>query len=373
MSRHLARSARSAGPRTRIAAALAIAFAATVATAPVALAQADSPKLDAAALVEEWLLPRYDALVAASKAQEEGWTGFCAAPSAAGIPALKAAYGATADAWNAVEFVTIGPVSLSLRADRFGFFPDRRNAIARGMADILGDGDASRLAPDNFHKVSAALQGLPALERLLFEDGAAAALVSGPEAPRRCAYGTAIARNLSTIAGEVRAQWGDRGSGLLGAIVSGQGDPALLPDPGALPGMILTDLSGAYQRVTDTRLLPVLGSGPGDAKPMLADNWRSGRSGQVVRNMVESADALLKAVGKQLPSRPQWVVDKAATGADAAARKLPADIGAAAQTAAGAAQIQAAVKAFKAAQLTVYKPIASYFAISLGFNALDGD
>jgi hypothetical protein len=31
------------------------------------------------------------------------------------------------------------------------------------------------------------------------------------------------------------------------------------------------------------------------------------------------------------------------------------------------------VKAFKVAQRAVYRPVASYFDISLGFNALDGD
>ncbi len=334
---------------------------------------APAPALDPVVVIESWLLPRYDALVSATSAQKAAWTSFCAKPEASGIPALKSAFSKTADSWSAVEFITMGPVTLSLRADRFNFFPDRRNAISRAMGEIIADADPARLEPLRFAQSSAAVQGLPALERLLFEDDAAAALVSGPEAAHRCAYGTAIAVNLANIASEVRTGWGDRNGGALGAIVSGKGDPALFADVGALPGMILTDLSGAYQRVTDTRILPVLGSGPDDAKPMLADGWRAGRSGQVVTVMIQSADALLQEIGKQLPSRPQFVVNKAATAADKAAADFPDDLGAAAKTAAGAAKIQAAVKAFKAAQLTVYRPVASYFAISLGFNALDGD
>lgn len=334
---------------------------------------AAAPAFDSVVLIEGWLLPRYDALVKTTAAQKAAWTSFCVKPDAGGVAALKTAYGETADAWNAVEFITLGPISLSLRTDRFSFFPDRRNAIARGMADVIGDPDAGRLAPDRFAQTSAAVQGLPALERLLFEEGADKALVSGDEAQRRCAFGTAIAANLATIASEVRTQWGDRSSGVLGAIVSGKGDPALFPDLGALPGMILTDLAGAYQRVTDTKILPVLGSGPSDAKPKLADNWRSGRSGRVVTNMVKSADALLNAVAEQMPSRPQWVVNRVAAAADKTADGFPADLGAAAETADGAAAIQKDIKVFKDAQLAVYKPVASYFAISLGFNALDGD
>ncbi len=336
-------------------------------------AAAPGPTLDPVALIEAWLLPRYDALVAATAAQKQAWASFCAKPDLAGASTLKAAFAKTADSWTAVEFVTMGPVSLSLRADRFNFFPDRRNAISRGMGEIIADADPARLEPVRFAQSSAAVQGLPALERLLYEDGAAQALAGGPEAAHRCAYGSAIALNLANIASEVRTAWGDRASGALGAIVSGKGDPALFPDVGALPGMILTDLSGAYQRVTDTKILPVLGTGPQDAKPMLADGWRAARSGRVVTVMIQSADALLQEIGKQLPSRPQFVVNKAAAAADKAAADFPDDLGAAAQSAAGVGKVQAAVKVFKAAQLTVYRPVASYFAISLGFNALDGD
>lgn len=336
-------------------------------------ASAADAKLDPVPIIESWLLPRYDALASAADAQKAAWTGFCAKPDAAGVPALKDAYGKTADAWNAVEFITFGPISQNLRADRFSFFPDRRNGIARGMAEIIADTDAGRLTPERFDQTSAAVQGLPALERLLYEKEAEAALVSGSEAARRCAFGLAIATNLATMAHEIRSAWGDRNTGLLAGLAAGKGDPALFPDAAAVPGMILTDLSGAFQRVTDTKLMPVLGTGPDAAKPALADNWRSGRSGRVVANMLKSADALLRTIATQMPSRPQYVVNKAAGAADAAADKLPADLGAAAETAAGAAALQADIKTFKAAQLTVYRPTASYFGISLGFNALDGD
>lgn len=358
-------------PLARLACTAAL--SATLAVLPGTGAFAADAKLDPVPLIEAWLLPRYDALASTTAAQKSAWESFCAKPEAAGLPALKGAYGKAADAWNAVEFITFGPISLSLRADRFSFFPDRRNAISRAMAEVIADADAERLKGDRFMHGSAAAQGLPALERLLFEEAAADALVSGAEAARRCAYGTAIATNLANIASEIRAGWGDKTSGFFGAIVSGKGDPALLPDVGALPGLILTDLSGAFQRVTDTKIMPVLGSGPSDAKPLLADGWRAGRASRVVANMVESADALLKAIALQLPSRTQWAVNKAATAADAAAAKLPENLGAAAETSSGAAALQTTVKTFKAAQLTVYKPIAAYFGISLGFNALDGD
>ncbi|MGQ3676469.1 imelysin family protein [Xanthobacter sp. TB0139] len=336
-------------------------------------AQAVERPFDPVPVIADWLLPRYDTLQHKAVAQKEAWTRFCATPAAEGVPALQTAYGETADAWNAVEFITFGPISQELRADRFSFFPDRRNAIARAVANLISDQSDNRLSPEHFAQTSAAGQGLPALERLLYEGDATEALVSGKDAPQRCALGVAIATNLAIMATDVRTSWGDRNSGAFGAIVSGKGDPAMFPDTNALGGMLLTDLSGAYQRVTDTKLLPVLGGGPDVARPKLADSWRSGRSGRVVANIITSADDLLRTIAKQMPSRPQWVVERAAKASDAAANKLPADIGAAAESANGAAVLHDAIRAFKATQLTVYRPMASYFGISLGFNALDGD
>lgn len=348
-------------------------LAAGVLTASPPAEAAPAKPFDALVLIETWLLPRYDTLVASTSAQLDAWTSFCATPEASALPALKTAFGAAADSWTSVEFITFGPVSQSLRADRFNFFPDRRNAVTRAMAEALADPDTGRFTPDRFSQSSAAGQGLPALERLLYEDGATPALLAGPEAARRCLYARAIALNLATMAKEIRTAWGTRTSGLIAGIAAGKGDPALFPDVAALPGMILTDLSGAFQRVTDTKILPVLGQNPEGARPHLADGWRAERSGEVVRVMIQSATSLLHEVAKQLPSRPQWAVDKAATAAEKAASAFPADLGAAAQNPEQAARVLADIKTFKAAQLTVYRPIAAYFGISLGFNALDGD
>ena len=73
----------------------------------------------AVAAVEQWLLPRYDALAQATAVQRQAWERFCEAPAVAEIETLRRDFHAVADAWAAVEFVTLGPVTLSLRADRF--------------------------------------------------------------------------------------------------------------------------------------------------------------------------------------------------------------------------------------------------------------
>lgn len=337
------------------------------------VSRANAATVSAPDIVEQWLLPRYDTLASAAKAQNEAWVAFCKAPSTAGVAELKTRFAAVSQAWSAVEFITFGPVMLSLRPDRFNMFPERRNAVGRSVAELIGDPTDERLKPDRFFRLSAAVQGLPALERVLYDEGADAALVSGPESQRRCELGQAIALNLATIADEIRAGWGDRATGLLAQLLANKPDPVFFPEPSALLSQVVTDLAGAYQRVVDQRLLIVLGKTLDDAKPLLSDRRRSDLSKDTVVAIISSAGSLADRLAKGLDTRGQATIARTMQAALTAAQGLPDDIGAAATTPKGRKTLEAAMLAFKAAQASVADPLAAGLGVPLGFNALDGD
>src|SRR5205823_7679797 len=87
----------------------------------------------------------------------------------AGFDEARDAYRRTADAWTEIEFVRYGPISDDFRVDRLNYWPERKNATARGLAALLTKEGSADLAPARFAENSVAVQGLPALERLLFE------------------------------------------------------------------------------------------------------------------------------------------------------------------------------------------------------------
>ena len=339
----------------------------------VFIGRANAASVSAPEIVEQWLLPRYDALAASAKAQNEAWDAFCKAPSAAGIAELKMRFAAVSQAWSAVEFITFGPVMLSLRPDRFNLFPERRNAVGRSVTELIGDPTDERLKPDRFFRLSAAAQGLPALERVLYDEGADAALVGGAESQRRCELGQAIALNLATIADEIRAGWGDTSTGLLAQLLAGKPDPVFFPEPTALLSQVVTDLAGAYQRVVDQRLLIVLGKTLDDAKPLLSDRRRSDLSKDTIVAIIASAGSLGELLAKGLDSKGQATIARTMQTALTTAQALPDHIGVAATTPKGRKTLEAAIVAFKAAQASVADPLAAGLGVPLGFNALDGD
>lgn len=327
---------------------------------------------DAVALVETWLLPRYDALVRTTAQQERHWRAFCSAPQTVPVDALKSDFRAVADSWAEVSFISFGPVATGLRSDRFNFFPDRRQAVARAMAEALDSKDDDRLSPDRFTRLSVALQGLPAMERLLFDGDATTALTKDASSGRRCALGTAIARNLATIAGDIRAGWGDATHGLLADLKGGRA-PVALAESGRLLSEMLTDLAFAYQAVADLNLLALLGRSMDEVRPLAGEGRLSGREAAIVQLQLGSANGLARQLAATLPDAAKANVLAAVDAAQRAADELPPDLGTAAADPRRRPQLEAAVAAFKAAQRTLVDPLAARLGVTLGFNALDGD
>ncbi len=325
-------------------------------------------------MVEQWLLPRYDALAAATTAQLDAWEAFCKAPSSRWHSPAQATlrHGFGRLGGGGVHHLRPGDPRLARRplqsvpgAAQCGGALARR-ADRRSQRGAPG---AGALQPAQRRGAGPAGAGAPAAMRT----ARPRALASGPESARRCAIGLAIAGNLDEIARGIRSGWGDRSTGLLAQLIAGKSDPVFFPDPNALLSQMVTDLAGAYQRVVDQRLLVVAGKTIADAKPALADRRRSGRSKATILATIASADALSEALAKGLDAKAQGVVDKAGQAALDAVKRLPDDVGAAAADAKGRRVLEATVVALKAAQKTVAEPLASGLGVPLGFNALDGD
>jgi predicted lipoprotein len=144
-------------------------------------------------VVQDFVIPAYNELAKRSIKQTELWNKTCETGQ------LAKAYQTTADAWAAVQHLNFGPVTLLLRRDRLYHWPERRNAVSKGLNKILSAKDPTILSADNFSTTSVAVQGFPALERLLYKD-----LMTDEFS---CKVGKAIATSISEIAQGAAADW----------------------------------------------------------------------------------------------------------------------------------------------------------------------
>ena len=84
---------------------------------------------------------------------------------------LEASFHEVADRWASIEMMRTGPASEDFRHERFYFWPERKNAVDRAIATAMKAEDGTPFTASRIGGESAALQGLPALERLLFGNG----------------------------------------------------------------------------------------------------------------------------------------------------------------------------------------------------------
>ena len=350
-----------------------------------ARAQSDDARYQAfdVAMARDYLLPRYQSLLQATDKQEQTWTAFCRQPTADGFGTVRAAFQAAMDAWMPLQHVHTGPAALQTRIDRIYFWPERKNAVAKQLAALLQSGDAAALAPDRIATTSVAVQGFPALQLLLYDgDDPAHLFLSGDSAAAfRCAYGTAVAHNLKTIAAQIVEGW-TAALGAMAATPARSGSEYGLPaSPKETAQQMFTDLLTLFQLVGDLKLALPLGLSLDNPKPKLAENWRSGRSLRNVELNLESARAmygtdrtsgfrsLMPAGGDDLDEQ----IVEAFAEASSSLAAIPMPLDAAVGDSSGRPEVEALLADVRHVRDLVGQKLPSAIGLSVGFNSLDGD
>lgn len=360
----------------RLAAAAAVLAFAT----PSVARDAAHDRAFLAGLFDTHIRPRVGTFAEAASDLSQRMERFCASPDATGLGGVRDAWNSTMDGWAGVQHLRPGPLLLQDRTDRIAFWPERRGIVQRQLGQLLNARDPKLLEADGIRQQSAAVQGMTALERLLFGEGATLAAFTDGEAGRyRCGLAVAIGRNVAGLADEVRTGWMALGP----ALAAGQ-NTAVGEDEGAAVNNLYTSAVTAMQVVVDQKILQPLGSSPADAKPALAESGRAGRSLRAIALNLEALRAFLLGEngGPGYVSLLPDTADARTARTDAAgsftdARAAVAAVSRPLTDAVGDPKarpgVEAAFKSAKAAQTVMTQRLPPLLGIPLGFNELDGD
>lgn len=328
------------------------------------------------------IIPYYRGLEAATAALQVQIAALCEAPVPSHLNEARAAFAATAQTWAALQFLTLGPISEQQRAFRIEYWPDKRNVVGRQLADVLAKRDAAALEPERFATTTVGVQGLPALERLLFDDDALQQIVKdAPGAAFRCSLMAAIGENLQNIATDVLTDWTASEKPYLARIKQPDPDDEEMPSARDAAGRLLNDLLTATIAMRDMKLLAPLGDSLQKAKPQAAEFWRSGQSIAMLNANLAGLRALFgtdQGLGGLLAAQPEGKA--AAESLIAALEQASGTLGNLAlpldkAVADPAQRNQAEVLAEQLAKIRdlLAGPVATKLNLPIGFNALDGD
>lgn len=159
-----------------------------------------------ARLIDDYLLPHFQTLADESATLGGIIDGVCAG-DAAKFAAARAEFERTALAWAAVDFLRMGPMAQIGRAERFHFWPDTRGVTPRQVARLVASRGEDALDPQTLLKKSAAVQGLGALELLLYNDKRPIT-ADTDDGRYRCRLAASAAKAIHAEARTVIAAWG---------------------------------------------------------------------------------------------------------------------------------------------------------------------
>jgi predicted lipoprotein len=238
-----------------------------------ARAEADHAAVAQAAL-KNYIRPGYTQFAESAALLDKSVAALCQGPSAAALEDARSAFAGTVAAWSMVEPIRFGPVEQEHRHDRIFYWPDPKGLGTRQLREALAKEDKSVAESASLAAKSVALQGLPALEYLLYGDDADLLAKPGGEATFRCTFARSVAANLVSLSKEVAGGWQD-GAPYAKAYLAPAPDNSAYHAPKEVTLDLFKTFGAGIEWVRDQKLAKTLGASAEEARPKLAPFWRS--------------------------------------------------------------------------------------------------
>ncbi|EAU42042.1 hypothetical protein FP2506_16454 [Fulvimarina pelagi HTCC2506] len=206
--------------------------------------------------IEGAIRPGYAALEEAARKQVASVEALCATPGEDKLLEARDGFEEQVSAYAGIEFVRFGPIREDNRLERLVFFPDPRGVTRRQVEELLAEEDESASTAESLAQKSVAVQGLPALEFVLFGEGSDT--LATADAAYRCSYGEAIAQNVASIAGEITEAWAED-DGIYKRLTAPKADDPAYRNASDSIGEIISVFTEGLKIIRDQRIRPALG------------------------------------------------------------------------------------------------------------------
>ena len=176
-------------------------------------------------------------------------------------------------AWAPLDAYQFGPIEAQSAALTVNFFPDKKNFVGRALTGLLKRSEVEQGDPTVVAKSSAGTQGLPAIERLLYED------------IQTCPALVGVSGNLARIGVDLYDGWfaPDGWAELVRS--AGPDNPVYLSHQ-EFTRQIYTALDFAILRLKQHRIGRPLGTYE-RSFPKRAEAWRSGLTNELILSQLQ--------------------------------------------------------------------------------------
>lgn len=240
--------------------------------------------------VDDFIRPGYRDFQIATGRLTASMEHLCSKPSPDALASARETFSNTASRWARIEIVRTGPALLQNRFERVLFYPDRKSTGLKQVQRLLAKPDEAATDHRNLPEKSVAVQGLGALEFILFGTGNEA-LTTEVES-FRCRYGQAVARNIEQIARELTDLW-DEPDGIQRSWKEPGTDNPLFRNEREVMTALLGILVHGAEMVRDQRIETFYRGGDKTTFAKQAILWRSGNTWTMIEGNIKALQELI--------------------------------------------------------------------------------
>ena len=269
---------------------IAFAISALVATTGVAAPDAAAVNAVMNNTISNFVRPGYAAFGEAVEEMGGKVSTLCDKPDETNLRSARDGFSLVAEKWADIEIIRFGPIAENNRFERILFYPDRKSTGLKQVQRILAKKDETAIDAEKLPKKSVAVQGLGALEFVLFGTGSEA-LASGEAF--RCNYAKAITANLRHISDVVSKEWADGSPATRTWTQPGNGNE-ILREPEEAVNALLGTLVHGLEAIKDIRIGAFLKKEAKKDRPRAAIFRRSGDTMNVIAGNIRAVNRLLQ-------------------------------------------------------------------------------
>ena len=326
------------------------------------------------AVLNRVILPAYAHFETQSTDFTRRMTDFCTAPDANALADIRSEFGDLALAFTGIEPYRFGPARQGNRFERLQYWPDRKGRGLRQVRMVLSGEPATHTDIAELRGQSVAVQGLLALEFVLF--GSESESLASDTGAYDCRYGMAIAGAIAETAKELNTGW-QRADGYAALMQSPGIENPIYRSAFEVMREILRSAGEQVQVVKDLKLRPALGDNWERANYKRAPYWRSGLTFTLLSANLEAAEKMIRQAGFEplLENHARHIPDTFGTKLSMARDIFAAfeRIESAMATQDGYQKLRSAASALDQALSLITEELPIALGVTMGFNSLDGD
>ena len=258
--------------------------------------------------VDEVIRPGYRNMQQSAARLTTAMNDLCAFGTQQTLDRAKSAFDDTIRYWSTIEIVQTGPVIQDNLFEHILFYPDRKGVGLKQVQALIAKADPKDATVDAIAGKSVALQGLTALEYVLYGNGSDDLI--NQKGGFRCLYGQAVAGNIQREAGEVVAAW-EKPDGVQASWKHpGPQSDDFMDNKEAVTALLGILVHGA-ENVRDQRLEQFYKGKDTPARPRMAIYWRSKNTWKSMAANLEGIRTLWQKAGmaELLPPEKKQIAD----------------------------------------------------------------